>query len=183
MRHGPRIWCRPRGMNCCRPERGLGSGLLLGSSPEHDCRGDHHRLRHSGLGSQIIHHSGEDAFVAPPLPAVVEGLRRVIFLRRSAPPQAIAIVEEYPAQNPPINNARLAMAFGKEGLKPHHLRFGQPEKVAHGSVSSRRLNHAAGARTMRPDPGYNERWGRTPCCSTLNPFVLIWKSQHGSKVR
>jgi hypothetical protein len=115
-------------------------------------RVDHHRLRHSGLGSQTIHHSGEDAFVAPPLPAVVEGLRRAIFLRRSAPPQAIAIDEDYPAQNPPINNERLAMALGKEGLKPHHLRIGQPETVTHRSVSSRRLNHAAGARSMRPDP-------------------------------
>jgi hypothetical protein len=115
-------------------------------------RVDHHRLRNSGLGSQTIHHSGEDAFVAPPLPAVVEGLRRAIFLRHSASPQAIAIVEDYPARSPPIINARLAMVFGKEGLKPHHLRISQPEKLAHGSVSSRRLNHAAAARSMGPDP-------------------------------
>jgi hypothetical protein len=34
------------------------------------------------------------------------------------------------------------VAFGKEGLQPRHLRFCQPEKVAHCSVSSRSLKHA-----------------------------------------
>ena len=33
------------------------------------------------------------------------------------------------------------MAFGKEGLEPRHLRVRQPEKIAHHSVSLRRLNH------------------------------------------
>ena len=106
-------------------------------------RVDHHRLRSGGLGGQAFHHPGEGAFVAPPLPTVAEGLWRAILPGRIAPPQAIAIDEDYPAQYTPVIDARLAMALGEEGLKPRHLRVGQPEKVAHRSVSLRSLNHAA----------------------------------------
>jgi hypothetical protein len=106
-------------------------------------RVDHHRLRNGGFAGQPIHHPGEDPFVTPPLPAVVEGLVRAIFLRRIAPTQAIAIDEDYPAQHTTVIDERLAMALGEEGLKPRHLRIGQPEKVAHRSVSLRSLNHAA----------------------------------------
>jgi hypothetical protein len=104
---------------------------------------DHHRLRNGGFGSQPVHHPGEHPLVTPPLPPVVETLRRAILLWRIAPPQAIAIDEDYPAQHTPVIDARLAMALGEEGLKPRHLRVGQPEKVAHRSVSLRSLNHAA----------------------------------------
>jgi hypothetical protein len=68
----------------------------------------------------------------------VKGLRRAILLWRIAPPQAIAIDEDYPAQHTPVIDTRLAMALGEEGLEPSHLRVGQPEKVAHRSVSLRR---------------------------------------------
>lgn len=44
------------------------------------------------------------------------------------------------------------MALGEEGLEPTHLRIGQPEKVAHRSVSLHSLNHADGAGSMGPDP-------------------------------
>ena len=104
---------------------------------------DHHRFRDGGLGGQPSHHPGEDPLVAPPLPTIVEGLRRNILPRRIAPPQAIAVDENYAAQHPQIIDTGLAMALGKEGPQPRHLRFCLPEKVAHLSVSSQRLNHAA----------------------------------------
>jgi hypothetical protein len=106
-------------------------------------RVDHHRLRNGSFGSQTIHHPGEDSLVAPPLPPVVEGLRRAIFFRRIAPPQPIAIDEYYAAQHTPVIDARLTVALGEEGLQTGHLRVGQPEKVAHDPVSLRSLNQAA----------------------------------------
>ena len=66
-------------------------------------------------GVQAFHHPGEDALVPPPLPAVVRRLRRAIFLGRIAPPQAVAIDEYYPAQDMPVIDARLAVAFGERG--------------------------------------------------------------------
>src|SRR3546814_7577100 len=58
-------------------------------------RVDHDRL---ALGSlrcrQAFHHADEDAFVAPPLPAIVERLRRAVFPRRISPPQPIAVGSE-----------------------------------------------------------------------------------------
>ena len=105
-------------------------------------RVDHHRLRDGGLGGKPSHHPGKDPLIAPPLPPVVEGLRRAILLWRITPPQAVAIDEDNPTQNPPVINPRLAVAFGKKGPQPRHLRFRQPEKVAHRSISLRRLNHA-----------------------------------------
>ncbi len=71
-------------------------------------------------------------FVAPPFPAIVEYLRRAIFLRRIAPAPAIATDEDYAAQNPPIIDARLAMALGKEGLKSRHLRVRQRKRLLMG---------------------------------------------------
>src|SRR3546814_4296195 len=91
-------------------------------------RVDHDRL---ALGSlrcrQAFHHADEDAFVAPPLPAIVERLRRAVFPRRIAPPQPIAVDEDDPAQNAPIINALAAIALGKIRLKPSHLLVRQPE--------------------------------------------------------
>ena len=115
-------------------------------------RVNHHCLRNGGLDGQPSHHPGEDPPVAPPLPSAVEGLRRVILLRRIAPAQAIAIGEDYAAQYSPIVDAGLAMALGKQGLQPRHLHVGQPEKVAHRPVSLRRLSHAASARSTGPVP-------------------------------
>ena len=56
---------------------------------------DHHRLQDGGLGGQAIHHSGVDNLLAPPLPAVVEGLLQAVFLRRDLQAKTIAIDEDY----------------------------------------------------------------------------------------
>jgi hypothetical protein len=106
-------------------------------------RVNHHRLRDGGLGGKPSHQPCENTLVAPPLPTVVEGLRRAIILRRIAPAQAIAIDEDYAAQYPPVIDPRLAVALGEKGLQTGHLRIGKPEKIAHDPVSLRRLNHAA----------------------------------------
>jgi hypothetical protein len=76
---------------------------------------DHHSLLFAVFGSQTGHHPGEDAFVAPPLPAVVECLVWVIDRRRVAPLQPIAINENNAAQNTSIINAGLAVGLGKKG--------------------------------------------------------------------
>lgn len=94
-------------------------------------RVDHYRLRNCRLRGQPFHHPREDAHVAPPLPSVVEGLCRAVFLRRVGPPQAIAIDEYYSTQNAPVIHARLAMTLWKERPKPRHLFVRQPVKIAH----------------------------------------------------
>ena len=93
-------------------------------------RVDHHSLWNCRLGGQPFHHPGEDAHVAPPLPSIVEGFRRPVFLQRVGPPQAIAIDEYYSTQNEPVIHARLAMALWKERSKPRHLFVHQPVKIA-----------------------------------------------------
>jgi hypothetical protein len=90
-------------------------------------RVDHDGLLLGTFGGQSFHHPGEDPHVTPPLPSVVEGLRRAIFTRRIAPPQAIAIDEDYTAQDPPIIDARLTVALWKERFQPLHLLVRQPE--------------------------------------------------------
>ena len=80
---------------------------------------------------QPDHHLGEDPLVTPPLPTVVDCLVPPILPRGIAPPQAIAIDEDYLAQNRPIINRRLAMEFGEIGLKTRHLRITQPEETRH----------------------------------------------------
>ena len=92
---------------------------------------DHDRPLVSSLGGQAGHDASEHAHPAPALPPVVEGLWRAVFPGSVTPPQAIAVDEDYAAQNATIIDARLAMALGKERLKPRHLRVSQPEKIAH----------------------------------------------------
>ena len=117
---------------------------------------DHHRLRNRRLGGQPLHHSSEDALVAPTLPPIVERLRRTILLGRIAPPQAIAIDEDNAAQNAAVIDPRHAMALREERPKPGHLRVRQPEKIAHrhphqfGSLN--RAAEATSSRSMGPDP-------------------------------
>ena len=59
-------------------------------------------------------------------------------------------------KNATIIDVRLAMAFGKERLKPRHLRVTQPEQIAH--LHPRQfggVNHeatAASSQSMGPDP-------------------------------
>jgi len=76
-------------------------------------RVDHDRLVLGPFGGQPHHDPGEDPVVAPALPAVIQGLGRAVFLRRIAPPQPIAIDEDYSAEDAPIIDARAAMALGK----------------------------------------------------------------------
>lgn len=65
--------------------------------------------------------------------------------RGVAPPQAIAIDENHPAQRPRVINARLAMALRKERRQPLHPLVRQPARVApHHSVRSGDLHHASG---------------------------------------
>ena len=115
-------------------------------------RVNYRRLRNGHLGGQPVHHPGEDALVAPLLPAIVECLPRAILLLRITLPQAITINEDKATQNPSVINTRLAVALRKEGFQTRHLPAGQSEKVAHRLVSSRRLNHAATLRSLDPDP-------------------------------
>lgn len=119
-------------------------------------RVDHNGLPVAALGGQSLHHPGEDPHVTPPLPTVVERLRRAILTRGVTPTQAIAIDEDYAAQYASIIHTRLAMALRKERRQPLHLLVGQPEKVAH--LHPRQfgsLNHAGRAASRRligPDP-------------------------------
>ena len=75
---------------------------------------DHDRLAFSPLGRQAIHHQGEHALVAPPLPAVIERLCRTIFPRRIPPPQAVAIDEDNAAQYATVINPGSTMALGEK---------------------------------------------------------------------
>lgn len=91
-------------------------------------RVDHDRLAFGSLRRrQPFHHADEDAFVAPPLPAIIERLRRPILPRRIAPPQPVTIDEDNAAQNPPVIDTLAAMALRKIGLKTRHLLVRQPE--------------------------------------------------------
>ena len=80
------------------------------------------RVDHDGLvigafgafGGQARHDPGEDALFTP---VVVESFGRTILPRRVAPPQTIAIDEDYATQNSSIINPGLAMALGENGFK------------------------------------------------------------------
>ena len=77
---------------------------------------DHDRPFLAVLGGQADQDPGEDAPIAPPLPAIVQGLGRTILLRRIALPQAIAIDEDYARQDTLVIDAWLAVGLGKVGL-------------------------------------------------------------------
>ena len=83
------------------------------------------------LDSQPCHHLGEDTFVAPSLPPVVERLVGAVFTRGISPTQPIAIDEDNPAQDAPIIDTGLAMGLRKIGLQTRHLRIAQPEEIRH----------------------------------------------------
>jgi hypothetical protein len=94
-------------------------------------RVDHQRVRFPALIGQLQEHSGKDTFLAPSLPTAVTRLWRAVFRRRVSPPQAIAIDEDNPAQDPSIIDPRLPMGLGKERGKLGHLLVGQSVKVDH----------------------------------------------------
>ncbi len=51
----------------------------------------------------------------PPLPTIVQGLVETVLHGGIAPPQAIAIDEDYARQDAPVINALLPCDFGKQG--------------------------------------------------------------------
>ncbi len=97
----------------------------------HMGRVDHHRLDVLRLRGDFRHDRGEHAHPAPPLPSVVERLRRAIGRRCVLLHQPIALNVEDPAQNPPVINLGLAERLRKERLQPPNLRLRQPRKIAH----------------------------------------------------
>ena len=100
-------------------------------------RVDHDRLSPRAFGGQTLHHPGKDALITPPLPAVVEGLRRTILLRSVAPPQTVALDENDAAQNPPVIDAWLAVALWKFGETENSLEDCFSDKTAATGPSAR----------------------------------------------
>ena len=78
-------------------------------------RVDHHDPGLLLLSRQLGHDRGEHTHPAPPLPAVVERLRRAIGRGRMLPHQPIALNEDNPAQHPPVIDPLLPRDFGKNG--------------------------------------------------------------------
>ena len=94
-------------------------------------RVDHRGATFGLSGGQDLHHSDEDASVAPSLPTIVQCLVRPIGRWRITLAQAIAIDENDPAQHPAIIHAWPAVALGKIGFQPSHLLVRQPAQAAH----------------------------------------------------
>ncbi len=88
---------------------------------------DHHGFLFVMISGQTCHHPGEDALVAPSLPAVVERLVRAVSIWRIPSPKPIAIDEDNAIQDMPVIDARFAVGFREVGLKTSHLRVAQPE--------------------------------------------------------
>jgi hypothetical protein len=76
------------------------------------------------FGRKPLHHPGKGAHHALSLPPEVKRLRHTVLPGPIAPPQAIAIEEDHPAQHAPDIGPRLAMA----------LREDRPEPLICGSV-------------------------------------------------
>lgn len=100
-------------------------------------RVDHDDLLLAALGCQPLHHPGENPLVAPPLPAIAEGLGRAMLPMRVTPSRPIAADEDHPAQHALIIEPRLAMALRKERLQPLHLLLGQKRFLILTSLSAR----------------------------------------------
>ena len=98
---------------CGVPSATLGGALEPMALPH--LKFDDHRLRNGCLGGQAIHHPGEDSHVAPPIPAIVEGLRRASFLGCIAPAQAIAIDEDNAVRARRSSTRGLPWLLGKTG--------------------------------------------------------------------
>ena len=90
---------------------------------------DHDGLFFAVTSSQPHHHLSEDAFVAPSLPAVGEGLGWTIFLARVSLTQTIAIDEYHTTQDAPVIDTWLAVGFSEVRFKTCHLLVAQPEKI------------------------------------------------------
>jgi hypothetical protein len=92
---------------------------------------NHQRVSLAALIGQFEKHPGEDPFLAPSYPPAVKGLVRPILRGRIASTQAVAIDEDYTAQNPQVVHTGLAMGLREKGFQLGHLRIVQPVKVAH----------------------------------------------------
>lgn len=84
------------------------------------------------FGGQARHDPGEDALFTPAFPAVAESFGRTILPRRVAPPQTIAIDEDYATQTLRSSTRGLPCSWGKR-FQALNLRLGQPVKIAHRS--------------------------------------------------
>jgi hypothetical protein len=102
-----------------------------------------------GLRSQLGHDCGNHPHPAPPLPSVIERLRRTIGDRHVFLHQPIALYEDYPAQNTLIIDLGLATGLCEIRAQPFCLRFRQPEKLLIIFPHVRSLNHAASRRSNR----------------------------------
>jgi len=128
----------------------------------------HHRVGPSSLGGQFQQHPREDPHPAPADPAVVERLRRAVDRRRIPPAQAIAIDKDYPAQNLPVIDPRLATRLREKRPQPRHLLVRQPKEIAHHAPHFGSLNHAVAGRSSRfmgPEP--------SSCADRVKPPVPI----------
>lgn len=112
-------------------------------------RVDHYDPGLLRFGSQFGHDRGEHAHPAPPLPAVVERLRRAIGRRRVLPHQPIALDEDYPAQHPPVIDPRPASGLRKERAQPLYLRICQPVKLAQDPSPSREFESCPRRRSSK----------------------------------
>lgn len=74
---------------------------------------------------------GKHTQARPADKAVVERLRRPVDARSILPLQPVVLDVDDAVQNPPVIQARLASGSRKEPPQPIHLRFGQPEVLAH----------------------------------------------------
>lgn len=92
---------------------------------------DHQRVSPAALIGQFEKHPAEDTLLAPSLPTAVERLVRPILRGRISPTQAIAIDEDYTAQNSLVVHTGLAMGLREKGFQLGHLRIAKPVKVAH----------------------------------------------------
>lgn len=77
----------------------------------------------------------KDALVTSAFPAVIKKLRRIICLRRIAPPELVAVDEDDAAQNTLVIYALAAMAREKIRLKTSHLLVRKPQQITDQSGS------------------------------------------------
>ena len=134
-------------------------------------RVDHDGLLLGAFRRQPRHHPGEDPHVTSPLPSVAERLRRAILTRRIAPPQAIAIDEDHPAQNTPIINPRLVGSSERTGSAVPSARPSATIECSSASHQFGGWNHTATAPSSKSMGHEPRTWSRlyaeadlAPCC-------------------
>ena len=111
---------------------------------------NHHGLLFAVVSRQTGHHPGEDAFVAPSLPAIVQGLVRAVLLGCVPPSQAITIDKDNPAQNPSIIDTGLAMELGEQRSRRAIWAALNQKRSDMFTARFRTVNHATSPKSMRP---------------------------------